>query len=144
MRAAILFEDVFEVVLSDAEIDPAVFADASAVGGSGRPPPGNSLMCGICGIVSYGGPPDLALLRRMMGRLGHRGPDGNGYYRDRRAALGHTRLAIIDTIRRRPAPLQRGWHRVGDVQRGDLQLRRARRGTACIAVTPSGRRATPR
>ena len=54
-------------------------------------------MCGICGIVSYDGPPDLALLRRMMGRLGHRGPDGNGYYRDRRAALGHTRLAIIDT-----------------------------------------------
>ncbi len=32
----------------------------------------------------------------MMGRLGHRGPDGNGYFRDRRAALGHTRLAIID------------------------------------------------
>ncbi len=54
-------------------------------------------MCGICGIVSYSGRPDLALLRRMMGRLGHRGPDGNGYYRDRRAALGHTRLAIIDT-----------------------------------------------
>jgi asparagine synthase (glutamine-hydrolysing) len=54
-------------------------------------------MCGICGIVSYAGPPELTLLRRMMGRLGHRGPDGNGWYRDRRAALGHTRLAIIDT-----------------------------------------------
>jgi asparagine synthase (glutamine-hydrolysing) len=54
-------------------------------------------MCGICGIVSDSGPPDLALLRRMMGRLGHRGPDGNGWYRDRHAALGHTRLAIIDT-----------------------------------------------
>jgi asparagine synthase (glutamine-hydrolysing) len=54
-------------------------------------------MCGICGIVSTEAPPDLDLLRRMMGRLGHRGPDGNGYYRDRRAALGHTRLAIIDT-----------------------------------------------
>ena len=54
-------------------------------------------MCGICGIVSDSAPPDLALLRRMMGRLGHRGPDGNGWYRDRRAALGHTRLAIIDT-----------------------------------------------
>ena len=53
-------------------------------------------MCGICGIVSHDGPPDLALLRRMTARLGHRGPDGNGYYRDRRAALGHTRLAIID------------------------------------------------
>ena len=54
-------------------------------------------MCGVCGIVSYGSPPDLVLLRRMMGRLGHRGPDGSGYYRDRHAALGHTRLAIIDT-----------------------------------------------
>lgn len=54
-------------------------------------------MCGVCGIVSYGQPPDLALLRRMMGRLSHRGPDGNGYYRDWHAALGHTRLAIIDT-----------------------------------------------
>jgi asparagine synthase (glutamine-hydrolysing) len=54
-------------------------------------------MCGICGIVSDGGPPDLGMLRRMMGRLDHRGPDGNGWYRDRRAALGHTRLAIIDT-----------------------------------------------
>jgi asparagine synthase (glutamine-hydrolysing) len=54
-------------------------------------------MCGICGIVRYDSRPDLALLRRMMGRLEHRGPDGNGWYRDRRAALGHTRLAIIDT-----------------------------------------------
>ena len=54
-------------------------------------------MCGICGIVSTDAPPDLTLLRRMMGRIGHRGPDGNGYYRDRRAALGHNRLAIIDT-----------------------------------------------
>jgi asparagine synthase (glutamine-hydrolysing) len=53
-------------------------------------------MCGICGIVRRDGPPDLALLRRMMSRLGHRGPDGNGFYRDQRAALGHTRLAIID------------------------------------------------
>jgi asparagine synthase (glutamine-hydrolysing) len=53
-------------------------------------------MCGICGIVSTGAPPDLDLLRRMMGRLGHRGPDGNGYFRDRHAALGHNRLAIID------------------------------------------------
>jgi asparagine synthase (glutamine-hydrolysing) len=54
-------------------------------------------MCGICGIVSYGSLPDLRLLQRMMARLGHRGPDGNGYYRDHRVALGHTRLAIIDT-----------------------------------------------
>jgi len=31
VRAAILLEDVFDVVLSDAEIDPAVLADPSAV-----------------------------------------------------------------------------------------------------------------
>ena len=54
-------------------------------------------MCGICGIVTDGPPPDLGLLRTMMGRLRHRGPDGSGYFRDGRAALGHTRLAIIDT-----------------------------------------------
>ncbi len=33
VRFAILLEDVFGVVLSDAEIDPAVLADASAVAG---------------------------------------------------------------------------------------------------------------
>jgi asparagine synthase (glutamine-hydrolysing) len=54
-------------------------------------------MCGICGLVSLrGSPPDLHLLRRMMGRLKHRGPDGSGCFRDGSAALGHTRLAIID------------------------------------------------
>lgn len=31
VRVAILVEDVFDLVLSDAEIDPAVLADASAV-----------------------------------------------------------------------------------------------------------------
>lgn len=54
-------------------------------------------MCGICGIVTDGAPPDLDVLTSMMARLRHRGPDGNGYFRDRFAALGHTRLAIIDT-----------------------------------------------
>lgn len=54
-------------------------------------------MCGICGIVSYGAVPDADLVQRMIGRLAHRGPDGHGYYRDRHAALGHARLAIIDT-----------------------------------------------
>jgi asparagine synthase (glutamine-hydrolysing) len=33
----------------------------------------------------------------MLGALAHRGPDGSGYYRDERVALGHTRLAIVDT-----------------------------------------------
>lgn len=54
-------------------------------------------MCGICGIVTDGPPPDVRLVTAMIGRLSHRGPDGSGYFRDRRAALGHARLAIIDT-----------------------------------------------
>jgi asparagine synthase (glutamine-hydrolysing) len=33
----------------------------------------------------------------MRRSLGHRGPDGNGFFRDQHAALGHNRLAIIDT-----------------------------------------------
>ena len=53
-------------------------------------------MCGICGVVTDVGPPDLDLLTRMTARLGHRGPDGHGYFRDRHCALGHTRLAIVD------------------------------------------------
>jgi len=55
-------------------------------------------MCGICGIVNLkdAPPPPAELCTRMMGLLYHRGPDSSGYYRDKRVALGHTRLAIID------------------------------------------------
>lgn len=54
-------------------------------------------MCGICGIVTDGPPPDLDVAIDMIGELRHRGPDGSGYFRDHRAILGHSRLAIIDT-----------------------------------------------
>lgn len=53
-------------------------------------------MCGICGIVTDGPTPDLDVVTAMMGRLGHRGPDGSGYLRDHQAILGHTRLSLID------------------------------------------------
>ena len=87
-------------------------------------------MCGICGIVSYCGPagpgpaaPDDGPARapgagrqRMVSRPTRgAGPHPARHHRHRG---------------RRAATLQRGRHRVGDVQRGDLQLRRARRGTA--------------
>ncbi len=55
-------------------------------------------MCGIAGLLRWGdGPaPDLELLRRMIGRIHHRGPDERGIYRDAHVGLGHTRLSIID------------------------------------------------
>ena len=52
-------------------------------------------MCGVAGIVSLGSP-DGAEVRRMCGTMTHRGPDGEGYHDDGRAALGMCRLAIID------------------------------------------------
>ncbi|MGB7963874.1 MAG: asparagine synthase (glutamine-hydrolyzing) [Propionicimonas sp.] len=53
-------------------------------------------MCGVCGIVDLDQQPEVDIVTGMMGRLRHRGPDGSGYFRDNRAILGHTRLAIID------------------------------------------------
>ena len=47
-------------------------------------------MCGIAGIFARpgGSPPDGAVLRRMIARLDHRGPDERGAYRDGRVAMG--------------------------------------------------------
>src|SRR5207253_1366725 len=54
-------------------------------------------MCGIAGLISVGtGPLDPGLVRRMTAALAHRGPDGEGWWTDGEAALGHRRLAIID------------------------------------------------
>ncbi len=55
-------------------------------------------MCGIAGY--FGRPvhtlPPHALLKRMIGALAHRGPDGNGTFIDEGIGLAHARLAIID------------------------------------------------
>ncbi|CAM3873323.1 asparagine synthase (glutamine-hydrolyzing) [Nocardiopsis rhodophaea] len=55
-------------------------------------------MCGITGWVSYSR--DLrqhgAELEAMVATMACRGPDAGGTWRDRHAALGHRRLAIID------------------------------------------------
>ena len=55
-------------------------------------------MCGICGVV---GQPDQQLIKNMLARLAHRGPDDEGVYvaetsADERVGLGHRRLSIID------------------------------------------------
>jgi asparagine synthase (glutamine-hydrolysing) len=51
-------------------------------------------MCGIAGLVTQR--PDPLALERMLVVLDHRGPDDLGTYFDGGAALGTTRLSIID------------------------------------------------
>lgn len=55
-------------------------------------------MCGITGIVDLTGrrPIEERLLRAMNGRIGHRGPDGDGFHFEPGVGFGHRRLAIID------------------------------------------------
>lgn len=54
-------------------------------------------MCGIAGTVtSAPNSESRRVLEAMTEVLRHRGPDGDGYYQDEWAALGHRRLSIID------------------------------------------------
>jgi asparagine synthase (glutamine-hydrolysing) len=64
-------------------------------------------MCGICGWVDWDGNAADSVVRSMMDQLAHRGPDGEGLWRDAegRAVLGHRRLAILDTTDRAQQPM---------------------------------------
>lgn len=56
-------------------------------------------MCGFAGVFHYGDrerPVDRRSLVAMTRSLGHRGPDGEGFYVDGPVGLGHRRLAIVD------------------------------------------------
>jgi asparagine synthase (glutamine-hydrolysing) len=53
-------------------------------------------MCGIAGFVQRGGMAERSTIERMTATIAHRGPDGDGFYLDGPAALGHRRLSIID------------------------------------------------
>lgn len=54
-------------------------------------------MCGVVGMLDLEGrPADGDLLARMLTRLRHRGPDGEGVSLDGPLGLGHRRLAILD------------------------------------------------
>lgn len=56
-------------------------------------------MCGITGILAFTeeGKKHLDKIGDAVKSLHHRGPDGSGVFRHGNVALGHTRLAIIDT-----------------------------------------------
>lgn len=63
-------------------------------------------MCGLSGIYNLSREPvALQEIKRMNEALAHRGPDGEGYFIDGHIALGHKRLAILDTTSRGNQPM---------------------------------------
>ena len=94
-------------------------------------------MCGIAGLWSAPGaePPRADEIDAMVRALHHRGPDGHGAS-SRWADRARPRAPEHHRPRgRRAADGQRRRHRLGHVQRRDLQLRRAARRAA--AARPS-------
>ena len=64
-------------------------------------------MCGIAGFIQR--EPNPEALPRMLARVAHRGPDGEGVW-DRQlggwhVAIGHRRLSIID-VEGSPQPME--------------------------------------
>src|SRR6266542_3845950 len=53
-------------------------------------------MCGLCGVVELGAPPERRAVDDILNGLAHRGPDGRGVFVGDGVCLGHLRLAIID------------------------------------------------
>lgn len=55
-------------------------------------------MCGIAGMINVrdARAPEAETLAAMIAQLGHRGPDGRGFYLGPQVGLAHARLSIID------------------------------------------------
>lgn len=55
-------------------------------------------MCGLAGLIRLDAAANTrhAEVHAMRARLKHRGPDGEGFWSDSCAVLGHTRLALLD------------------------------------------------
>lgn len=84
-------------------------------------------MCGFAGFADFGQglvqPPQLSLdlVRRMVRRIAHRGPDGQGAHLSQNCALAHARLAVIDP-KNGQQPLSLSWqgHQVTIAYNGEL------------------------
>ncbi|CAA7619077.1 Asparagine synthetase [Magnetospirillum sp. LM-5] len=54
-------------------------------------------MCGITGRVTWNEPADAPLIAAMLRTIAHRGPDAENTFVEGPVALGHRRLAVLDT-----------------------------------------------
>lgn len=63
-------------------------------------------MCGIAGLVGATSDVRRALITKMIDRIAHRGPDGEGVFCDETVALGHRRLSIVDLSAAGHQPMQ--------------------------------------
>ncbi len=64
-------------------------------------------MCGIAGIFNINGNNVSSdVIKSMTQKIAHRGPDGEDFYVDGNIALGHRRLAILDTSVLGSQPMQ--------------------------------------
>jgi asparagine synthase (glutamine-hydrolysing) len=79
-------------------------------------------MCGITGIIAFSeeGKQYLPKIGEAVNAIVHRGPDGHATFADRNVALGHARLAIIDTSTAAAQPFQSADHRYTIVFNGEI------------------------
>jgi len=86
-------------------------------------------MCGVAGIVRFDGHPvDPGVIRAMIDRLVHRGPDDQGVWVDGPVGFGHRRLSIID-LAGSPQPMASNDERLHVVFNGEiLNYREVRTG----------------
>lgn len=90
----------------------------------------------MCGIAGWFGEGDAAGLAAMQQALRHRGPDGSGQWHGERAALAHTRLAILDLSPSGAQPM--AW-RVMEKVRGPLAASVGRHHGATTGGGPAAR-----
>jgi asparagine synthase (glutamine-hydrolysing) len=86
-------------------------------------------MCGICGVATAerGAVADVEAVKRMNGRLAHRGPDSDGVFADGGVALAMRRLSIID-LEHGDQPIANEDGSVVVVQNGEIYNYRELRG----------------
>jgi asparagine synthase (glutamine-hydrolysing) len=86
-------------------------------------------MCGICGmaVAGRGAVADLEAVKRMNGRLVHRGPDSEGLFHEGGVALAMRRLSIID-LEHGDQPISNEDGTVTVVQNGEIYNYRELRG----------------